>query len=724
MSVLASALSEGRTRLLEPEVLALLGSHAIDAPLHRFVPAGSALAAEQLAAFPGDRVVLKVVSPEVVHKTEAGGIRFVPRQGDAVARATDQLCALPGARGVLVVEELQPAGFGGELLVGIRQTREFGPVLAAGLGGTLTEFLADRLRPGMAVARALATGLDPADFLELFRRTAAWELLSGGARGRRRLVEDEELLRLFAAFVRLAEEPRLVELEVNPFVFRGGRALALDGRGRLGPAISARPPRPRPKVDRLLEPRTAAVIGVSGKGLNFGRIIVRNLLACGFEPRSLTVVKPGIDVIDGVRCVPAVADLGPTDLLVVAAGGSQLPSLLDELVASGRVGAAILVPGGVGEREGTEDLAEAVRSCVRRARGQADGGPVLVGPNSLGLVSRPGRVDTFFIPPHHLDRRWDRPARRVALVSQSGAFIASRMSNLPTLDPAFAVSIGNQLDVTVSDLVAAFGRRDDVDVVGVYAEGFDDLDGLELARVVRELVGRGIDVVVYKAGRSEPGRAAAAGHTAALAGDYDVFAAALEQAGALVADDFLAFSELLELCAGLHGRDARGGRIGLVTNAGYESVGVADALTGPLRLAELGPVAREALARVLTHHGLASLVNPRNPVDVTPMADEAAFEEVTGLLLAAPEVDAVIVSNVPLTARMLSDGEEIEQPGSMVRRLPPQFAATGKPLVAVIDSGPLFEPLVHGLREAGIPVFRSADRATRALSRWLARHRV
>lgn len=723
MEALSGALAEGRTRLLEHEVLALLGELGIGAPVHRFVPVGEVIADADLAAFPGERVVLKVVSSDIVHKTEAGGVRFVPKEPEAVARAVRGLSSLDGdVRGVLVVEEVPVGGFGAELFVGIRQTREFGPVLAAGLGGTLTEFLAGRMRPGLAVARAVATGLEPAEFLELFRRTVAFELLSGAARGRRRLVADDELLRLFGAFLRLANRGGIAELEVNPFVFRGGRALALDGRGRLGPDVVARPPRLARRVDRLLQPRTVAVVGVSARGLNFGRIIVRNLLECGFERSSLTVVKPGLDTIDGVRCVPTVADLGSTDLLVVATGGDRLPALLDAIIDSSQVGSAVLIPGGVGEREGTEAAADAVRACVARGRARPDGGPIFVGPNSLGMVSRPGRVDTFFIPSHHLDRRWDRPPRRVALVSQSGAFIASRMSNLPTLDPAFAVSIGNQLDVTVSDLAAALGRRDDVDVVGVYAEGFDDLDGLALTRVVRDLTAAGTDVVFYKAGRSEQGRVAAAGHTAALAGDYEVCAAALTRAGALVASTFTEWSQLVELCAGLHGRPPGGPRLALVTNAGYEAVGVADSLAGrshSLELAVLAPPTREALATALAGRELGSLVNPRNPVDVTPMADEAVFEDVIWLLAEADEVDAVIVANVPLTARMLSDGDEIGQPGSMVERLPRLFEAIGKPLVAVVDSGPLFEPLVRGLREAGIPVFRSADQATRVFGRWI-----
>ena len=189
-------------------------------------------------------------------------------------------------RGVLVVEYVERVrpGFGNELFVGIRATREFGPVIAAGLGGIDTEYLAAKMKPGLAVAKAIAIDTTAEEFLDLFRKTAAYEILSGKARGHRRIVSDGELLRCFRAFLLLAqrfcvdrgdEGPDVAELEVNPFAFRQQRLVPLDGRGRLEAAARAPPPPPRRQV--AAPPRAAsriAVLGVSSTPCNFGRIIL------------------------------------------------------------------------------------------------------------------------------------------------------------------------------------------------------------------------------------------------------------------------------------------------------------------------------------------------------------------------------------------------------------------------------------------------------------------
>ena len=315
----------------------------------------------------------------------------------------------------------------------------------------------------------------------------------------------------------------------------------------------------------------------------------------------------------------------------------------------------------------------------------------------------------------------------MALVSQSGAFIVSRLSNLETLDPAFAISIGNQIDLTPADLLAAIGPRDDVDVIGVYAEGFDDLDGLALLRHIATTAAAGKDVVFYKAGRTGPGRSAAAGHTASVAGDYDVCQAAAGQAGALVADTFNEFEQLMELCAGAprQGRGRGADRRGVQRRASRRS-----AWPTPSRASATGwrwpPLAgrsRSRLAEALAERGLGRLVNARNPLDLTPMADEEAYEDAVRVLLEADEVDAVVVGIVPLTAALKTVGEEVEAPGSLAHRLPALARATRKPMIVVVDSGPLYDPLVRALRAGGLPVFRSADQAVRSLGRYLC-HRV
>jgi acyl-CoA synthetase (NDP forming) len=419
------------------------------------------------------------------------------------------------------------------------------------------------------------------------------------------------------------------------------------------------------------------------------------------------------------------------DLLVIAAPAPAMPQITRDVVSSGKVGAAILIPGGLGETEGTEEIEKQIRAAITAGRDQKDGGPVFLGPNCMGIQSRPGRYDTFFIPSAKLDTRWSAPARRVALVSQSGAFIVSRLSNLETLDPALTISLGNQIDLSLADLVQAVGNRDDIDVIGVYAEGFTNLDGLDFVRAVRHVTAAGKVVVFYKAGRTASGRSAAAGHTASVAGDYDVCLAAAANAGALVVETFKEFEHLVYLATALHAKCATAleqcpqvPRLGCISNAGFETVGMADNTLGPdyrVEIPALSLASKDQLAKVLVKHKLEKLVNARNPLDVTPMATDQAYEDCVRVLLENPDIDAVVASLVPLTPAMLTTPDEIKKSGSLVERLPRLFADARKPVVVSIDSGSLYLPMANALRAAGIPIFRSADRAVRTLGRYLCR---
>jgi acyl-CoA synthetase (NDP forming) len=233
-------------------------------------------------------------------------------------------------------------------------------------------------------------------------------------------------------------------------------------------------------------------------------------------------------------------------------------------------------------------------------------------------------------------------------------------------------------------------------------------------------------VIFYKAGRTAPGRSAAAGHTAAVAGDYEICQAAATHAGALVVDTFKEFEQLLELAAAFHDRRIHGVRLGAITNAGFEAVGMADAIRGQryaVEMAALPDATAERLEGVLARHHLDRLVNPRNPLDLTPMAAEAAYEDAVGVFLECDAVDAAVVGIVPLTAALGTAPGEMEGESGLPARLGRLFRESAKPLIAVVDSGPRYLPLVEALRAEGVPVFPSADQAVRSLGRYLC-HRV
>ncbi|HHQ49183.1 MAG TPA: CoA-binding protein, partial [Acidobacteria bacterium] len=579
-------------------------------------------------------------------------------------------------------------GFATELFVGLRNSLEFGPIISAGLGGVEMEILARETRPGAAVAISPTGLVDGREFFELFTHTLSYERLSGRMRGARRQVADETLVECFQAFIDLANHfsevnPEaafhLGEFEVNPFLVSGGHLAPVDGVCSFGPPRSARPARPIAKIERLLKPESVAVIGASAKSMNMGRIILNNIVRAGFPKERVFAIRHDVTELDGVRCVPSIAALpDKVDLLVVAVAAHQVPAVLEEVFDHDRANAVILIPGGLGEKEGSEELARRIKERIDRAHLEGDGGPVIVGGNSLGVISHPGRYDTMFIPETKLAKSHGDHPRKTAFISQSGAFIIANLSQAPWLDPAYALSIGNQMDLTAGDLLRHMAEDPTIEVIATYMEGFRRADGLDFARAVRTAVERGKDVVFYKAGRTVEGRSATAGHTASVAGDYAVCEAALREAGAFVASSFDEFSDFLELSVHLRDKEVAGDRLAAMSNAGFESVGMADSIRGErchLTLARFAPGTAARLQELLAANRLDGLVDVKNPFDVTPMATDAAFAALVEAILDDPGTDLVVTGIVPLTPAMQtlppSDRwkESIEDPGSIARLL-------------------------------------------------------
>ncbi len=764
-AILAGAAAEGRFVLLEHEVYAVLAAAGCRVPRATLVGRGQVPTAETLRLLGSERAILKIVSPEIAHKTDVGGVREVgndpasvgadiaamlaevPRRyarelearpgdaptayaglrGDALARATAR-----DVRGVLVVEMIptEGEGPGAETLVAMRHTREFGPVITMGIGGVDTELLGAACRPGLAVVSASASMLDSQGLLATFRSTLSYRRLAGLTRTGTRLVEDREILRVLEAMRALGERFgadgdgegwTITELEVNPFAACRGELVALDGLLRFRPRSSLPPARPLASLGAVLHPRSIAIVGVSARGMNTGRVILDNVRAAGFDAGRLYVVRPDRAEIDGVACVRGIGDLPErVDLFIVALAADQVPPVIEELVERDRAVGVIVIPGGMAEKAGGEVLEGRLRAAVQRGRERQL--PLVVnGGNCLGIVSRPGRYHTLFIPRAKLPVRAEGPSN-VAIVSQSGAFMITRLSRLPWLSPRYSISTGNQVDLTIGDWARHLADDPEVRCLAVYVEGFRDGDGLAFARAVREITGDGRDVVFYKAGRTAEGRHATSGHTASIAGDYDVCEAIVRQAGGLVAGTFDEFLGLLRISAMMGQRAWRGRRLAAMSNAGYEAVGMADALRGEgwnLELAEIAPRTRASLQAALAKGRADSLVDVRNPLDLTPMADDEVHEDALRAFLADPGVDVVLCSTVPLTAATATLPDEIASGGSLPNRLARVLPDTDKPIVVSIDSGALYDPMAQAIEERGIPVFRSADAALRATGRYL-----
>ncbi|MCP4594088.1 MAG: CoA-binding protein, partial [bacterium] len=179
--LLTTANKEKRTLYEHEGYAAVQAVDLADVPKYRFVPRAGEITPQDLQDLEADRLVIKIVSPEIVHKTEAGGVVFVPNELEAVRSAIARIYESAGLVssklvGVLICACVDPpaTSLGAELFVGLRMTREFGPVLTAGLGGTDTELLAVALKPPLASATASASLISADGFLELFKRTLGY----------------------------------------------------------------------------------------------------------------------------------------------------------------------------------------------------------------------------------------------------------------------------------------------------------------------------------------------------------------------------------------------------------------------------------------------------------------------------------------------------------------------------------------------------------------------
>jgi acyl-CoA synthetase (NDP forming) len=717
--------------LLEPDGLDLLALLGFQVPRRVRARDAAEIARMPWPPMPGERVVLKAVSPKLLHKTDAGAVAILPNRSSAVAAAAREMEARLAGRaleGFLLCEFVPyESGPGSEFLLGLRHTRDFGPVVTLGPGGVHAEFLIHALREDEALAVFSPDLARERTLEETLDRFAIARLATEPQRGQAPRVTRGALLEAVRGMLKLGRmrgAAALAEFEINPLVVSEGRLVALDALGTFArerelPAA----PRPVHRLRALLEPRSIAVMGVSEKSMNPGRIILRNVLREGFAPEAVTVIKPDAEHIDGCACVDGLTDLpAPVDLLVLSVSAPQAAEALIEAAEQHLAESVVLIPGGLDENPEARPLVMEMRDALARARSTPWGGPVVNGGNCLGVRSRPGRFDTLFIPESKLPRPAGDPDP-LALVTGSGAFAVSKTSKLPDVQPLYTITIGNQMDLTVADYLEYLHEDERVEAVALYLEGFRPRDGARFVQQVERFVREERPVIVYLAGRTAAGAAAAASHTAAVAGDFTVARALARAAGAVVADTLEDFEDLVRLFTRLRGRAPRGLRLAALTNAGFEAVAIADRL-GAFTLAPLAERTRTAVEATLEGARLKGIVAARNPMDVTPLLGDAGYEAILRAMLDDPAVDVAVVGCVPLTQALNTlaagegHGDDVTRADGLVARLAGLWRTNCKPWVAVVDAGPLYDAMARGLEAAGIPTFRTADRALRLFGTW------
>jgi acyl-CoA synthetase (NDP forming) len=736
--ILSKALADKRSFLYEFEVYQLLLCMGLNAPSLVYIPTLEQFDPDSLNLILTPEVVVKVVSPDIAHKTDFGGVVFTANTVEDVVRAYRQVKSQVGAKapesafhGVMVVEKIEfKQSFGHELLASLRQDPFFGPVVSFGAGGVFTEFFAREFgdRKGLSIRSTF--GLDQEAISGMIRQPAICQPLSGRIRGvPRALIEEEQLIELLAALRNLADrysphnpDSRFTihELELNPVVVTSDRRLvAVDGLVQFGDRKINETPRPLAKVKKLLEPKSALVAGASSTAKNPGRIILENLISGAGVPKNhIYALHPTAAEIAGVPAIRNLSDLPEkVDLAVVSVPAAAALELLEELTVKRLAESVILISGGFGETEEGRAKEVRLRKILEAAHQTPDGGMVVNGGNCLGIYSRLGGYNTFFLPPYKVDFKEAR-GENVALISQSGAYLVSQASNFErTIRPRYAISFGNQIDLTVTDYLEYLRDDPEVDVYAVYLEGFRPYRGRRFLEVAEEIVQSGRAVIMFKAGRTAEGSAAASSHTAAISGDYGVATEVLRQVGVVHCDTLNQFEDYLKTFSFLKDKPPLGPRVSIVTNAGFECTVAADRLCD-LKLAEYTDRTRATLEGIMPH----GIVAVRNPLDCTPGTPTDKFLALVEAVVADENTDCVIASPLPLSPFLNTlpagegHNEDITREDSVPSGLIRIAGKTKKPLIVCVDSGRLYDPMARQMEMAGLPVFRRIDRATRALS--------
>jgi acetate---CoA ligase (ADP-forming) len=456
-----------------------------------------------------------------------------------------------------------------------------------------------------------------------------------------------------------------------------------------------------PSVMELLYPESIAVIGASKDRTKRGFRSIEKLLADGY-PGAIYPINPNEQEILGLRCYPTVGQVdGPIDLALICTPARTLPAVIRDCGAKGVKGAVVLAGGFAEAGDEGRRLQDDMVAVARRV------GVRIIGPNTSGVFNTHKSCNVVGFA--------DLRKGGIGLLSQSGNMALSLVTEAQAnghIGLSTYVGIGNEADIRFDEYLDYFGQDPNTNVVIAYIEGLKD--GPRFLEALRRLT-RVKPVVIYKAGRTSAGVSSAKSHTGVMAGDNAVSIGVLRQAGAVLArrsDEILAIAESLSLMPRLNSR-----RIAVLADGGGHATIAADTLTEHgLVLAALADETRRKLASLLP-----SAAATTNPIDVAGGTDSnpALFADCARVLLDDQSVDGLLISGLYGGYSVRFSHSLVEMELETTRRMVSLPQEYGKPILVHSLYGALHAdlrpvPLVR-LREAGIPVYDSLEKAVRCM---------
>ncbi len=626
-ALIAEARANGRGSLDEAAGKALLADFGVRVPRSRF--AANAVQAAEIAGELDGPFVVKVVSPEILHKSDAGGVALRLADPDAVRAAVEAMAAKPLIAAAKVdgwlVEEMMPSGR--EIVIGGYRDPQFGPMIMVGLGGIFVEVLRDisfRICP-----------IEAKDAEEMLAELKGHALLEGarGEAGIDKAALVDVMLRIGGIDgLLMRHRADIAELDLNPVIASPNGAVAVDARVILTQQAETDAPSeasdasPLEAFRPLFEPRTVAVLGASTKDVAIANTFIRRMKAFGYAG-SIYPIHPAADEIEGLKAYPSLAETPePVDYAYIAVGAERIPGIL--AAAGGRCRIAQVISSGFGELEEGKALQDAL------VEGARAGGARILGPNCLGTYSPRGGLTFPADAPKEVGT--------IGIVSQSGGLTTDiiKRGEWRGLRFSGAVTIGNSADVKPHELLAYYLADPQTRAIGIYME-----DVKHGRAFYEQLKKANKPVVILKGGRSALGRLAAASHTGALAGDEKAWEALQKQTPAVLV---ATVDEFIDLLLALQHFDLHPDHptrtVTLFGNGGGSSVLGTDAFAGAgLEVAPYGEEARRLLEAMKLPPG-TSVANPIDtPVRTLQEKDGFVAGEILDIVYGHAHPDAVLM---------------------------------------------------------------------------------
>ncbi|MEK6980454.1 MAG: 3-hydroxypropionate--CoA ligase [Thermoproteota archaeon] len=645
----------------------------------------------------GFPLVMKVVSPQILHKTDVGGVKVgLDNVNDVKKTFKDMYGRLSKKKGVevkgILLEKMVPKGV--ELIVGIQNDPQFGPVIMVGLGGIMTEVMKDvafRLLPiTTSDAKSMLNELKGSALLKGFRGSEP--------------IDTNMVAKMLVQIGKLGVDNAdyINSVDFNPVVVYPKSHFVVDAKIILDKEIKKNSiSKAKPNIESMesfFTPESVALVGASATPGKIGNSV---LVALGKQDYKGKVypINPKQESILGIKCYPSLDAINEkVDLVVVCIDLAECGPIMKTCANKG-IHNVVIVSGGGKELGGDRAAMEAeVKELSLKHKIR------VIGPNCIGMFNAANRLDCAFQGQERMVRS---KLGNVAFFSQSGTMGISMLESADVFGLSKMISFGNRSDVDEADMIWYAANDPQTKVIGLYVEGFGD--GRKFINTAKRVMKeKNKPIIIWKSGRTEAGAKQAASHTGSLGGSNAIIMGAFKQAGIISVDSY---QELVGVLKALAWQPpAKGNRVAMTSNGAGPMIGGIDQLErSGLTIGKLSP---ELLKKMKERFPPTVPIHNGNPADVGGGANADDYRFVIQQFLDEKNIDIAM-------PWFVFQDDPLEE--TIVEYLAELSNKKQKPILAGGNGGPYTEKMTKLIEANNIPVYsdlRTWVAAASALSQW------